>query len=64
MTPVLSDLHPATLHALAAAIQARDPELVARRQLTDEGLERLADLLIAGDRPTIGFWRKYRVATT
>jgi hypothetical protein len=58
---LLEHLAPSTLRHLAAAIEARDPEMVARRQLTEEGIERLADILLAGSVPTIGFWRRYRV---
>jgi hypothetical protein len=56
----LVDIDPRTLRDLAAAMEARHPERVARQSLTDEGLEKLADLLLAGGKPTIGFFRKYR----
>lgn len=57
----LARLSPSTLRDLAAAIEGRDPQRVARRELSDEGVERLADILLAGSEPTVGFWRRYRV---
>ena len=56
----LQHLRPKTLRDLAAAIEARSPEATARRVLSDEGIDRLADLLIDGQTPTIGLFRKYR----
>lgn len=57
----LEHLEPGTLRALAAAIEGQDSRRVARRQLTPEGVDRLAEILLAGSRPTVGFWRRYRV---
>jgi hypothetical protein len=51
-------LSPTTLRELASLIERRDPALVARRQLSPEGLERLAEILLAGSSPTVGFWRR------
>lgn len=56
----LQYLSPRTLRDLAAAIEMRDPATIARAELTDEGIERLADICLSGSRPTIGFWRRYR----
>jgi len=57
----LEHLKPSTLRALAAAIEARlPPERLTACNLTDAGVEELAELLAAGATPTIGFWRKYR----
>jgi len=50
---------PDTLRHLAAAMNAEAPELVARRRLTEEGVERLAQLMEEGRRPTIGFYRRW-----
>jgi hypothetical protein len=60
---VLTHLSPNTLRDLAAAIEYRSPKARARRALTDEGLEKLADILLAGSQPTVGFFRRYRVAS-
>jgi hypothetical protein len=59
----IEHLDPATLRHLAAAIEGRSPEMVARRALAPEGVDRLADILLGGGKPTIGFWRKYRMAS-
>jgi hypothetical protein len=61
---LLQHLKPSTLRHLAAVIERQDPKRIARHQLTDEGVERLAEILISGSRPTIGFWRKYRRVET
>lgn len=59
LSPVmLLGLTPAELRHLAAALEARDPELVARQQLTSQDVEELGDMLIAGRRPTIGWWKR------
>ena len=62
MTAVLTRLDPAILRELAAVIEYRSPEATARRELSLEGIERLADILMSGSTPTVGFWRKYRCA--
>jgi hypothetical protein len=59
---ILEHLDPSTLRDLAAAVEGQDPERIARRHLTPEGVERLCEILSAGDRPTVGFYRRYRVA--
>lgn len=55
---VLQHLSPETLRDLAGAITARRPSTISRRRLTPEGVEQLADMLIAGQKPTIGFFRR------
>ena len=54
---VLEHLSPETLRDLAGAITARRPSMIARRRLTPEGIDKLADMLLAGQKPTIGFFR-------
>lgn len=51
----------ATLRELAAIKERQDPARLARQQLTPMGVDRLAEILARGDRPTIGFFRRYRV---
>ncbi|MGD0748150.1 MAG: hypothetical protein ABSB68_10105 [Acidimicrobiales bacterium] len=58
---LLEHLSPSTLRDLAAAVEGQDPVRIARRQLTPEGVERLCEILAADDRPTVGFYRRYRV---
>ena len=45
-----------TLRELAAVIERQDPARKARLELTEAGVERLAEILMAGDRPTVGFY--------
>jgi hypothetical protein len=61
----LQHLRPSTLRALADAIEYRrqGPERLCAADLTDEGVERLGDMLMKGNQPTVGFWRKYRRPT-
>ena len=49
------------LRELAAVKDRQDPVRLARRALTDEGVEKLADILLAGSSPTVGFLKRYRV---
>ena len=60
--PGLAQLSPRTLRDLAAAIEARTPAARARDTLSPEGVDRLADILIQGTTPTIGFYRRYAPA--
>lgn len=57
---VLQYLNPSTLRDLAAAIEYGSPKAKARRELTPEGIEKLAAILVAGGTPTAGFFRRYR----
>jgi len=56
---ILRELDPRALRDLAAAIEAQSPEARARARLTDEGRTELADILLRGDRPTCGWWRRH-----
>ena len=57
--PDLTHLSPRTLRDLAAAIEARTPAVRGRDTLSPEGVDRLADILVSGSTPTIGFYRRY-----
>jgi hypothetical protein len=50
---------PSTLRHVAAAMEARDPRLVARRRLSEASLCELADMILEGRTPTIGWWRRH-----
>jgi hypothetical protein len=52
-------LDPTTLRELAAVIEWRCSGVEARRSLSEDGVRELADMLIAGERPTIGWWRRH-----
>lgn len=47
------------LRHLAGAMEADSPVLVARRRLTESGVERLAELMENGRHPTVGFYRRW-----
>jgi len=59
----IAHLSPETLRDLAAAIEWRSSAARARRALTDEGIERLADIYLAGSLPTVGFFLRHRRPT-
>jgi len=46
----------ANLRHQAALIDGRDWELRARRSLSPEGVDRLAEILLNCSCPTVGFW--------
>jgi hypothetical protein len=54
---------PEILRELAALLEDRQPNRAgsrrARRSLSPEALEELADMLAAGKRPTVGWWRRH-----
>jgi hypothetical protein len=52
----LPSTSPEVLRELAAVIEKRDPARRARQSLTPESLEELADMLLAGKRPSLGWW--------
>lgn len=62
---VLEQLSPKTLRHLGSALMGRaavmEADAAARIQLTDEGIERLTEILVRGDKPTIGFYRRHLV---
>jgi hypothetical protein len=54
---------PEILRELAAVIEARDPGRRARQSLSPEKVEELADMLLRGDRPTVGWWKRALAAS-
>jgi hypothetical protein len=55
---MLLELDPQQLRELAAARERLSPKMQAHRRLDDEGREALFGILVRGDRPTIGWWRR------
>jgi hypothetical protein len=55
-----SELDPQVLHELAWLKAQNSRRMTARQGLSEQGIEKLADILInRGSVPTVGFWRKY-----
>ena len=50
---------PATLREMASAMEERAPIRVACRQLDAVGIDALAEMLLAGKTPTLGWWRRH-----
>jgi hypothetical protein len=66
MTVIPDTLSPRTkrhlAHALLASAEAAEEVQRQRRlELTEEGTVKLASILMAGSKPTVGFYRRYRV---
>jgi hypothetical protein len=61
----LASTTPEILRELADLLETREPNRAgspeARRRLSPESLEELAGMLIAGKRPTVGWWRRHLV---
>jgi hypothetical protein len=51
------------LRQLAAVRDARSPRGIARRSLDEASREELADMIVSGKRPTVGWWRRHSKAT-
>lgn len=49
-----------TLTHLAYLLRQREPDFRARRSLTSDALEELADMIADGRTPTLGWWRRAR----
>jgi hypothetical protein len=49
----------AQLRHLAALKDADSPGMRARRNLDEASVEELAEMLVAGKTPTIGWWRRH-----
>ncbi len=54
----VTTLSPQTLRELAAALEWNSPRAKARRDLSPKAIDELALMLIAGNRPTLGWWRR------
>jgi hypothetical protein len=56
---LLTAVDASTLRELADLKERQDPRRRAIHKLSPEGLDRLAEILLAGSQPTIGFWRRW-----
>jgi hypothetical protein len=65
ITPtLLRDLGPTALREIASVMEATSPASVGRSRLTDEGRADLADMLLSGRKPTIGWWERHLKGTS
>jgi hypothetical protein len=60
---MIGTLSPRTLREVASAMEAMSPEARAVAELSDEGINVLARILLAGGKPTVGFLRRHRCAS-
>ena len=56
---LVSQFTASDLRHLASLMEAESPGMIARRDLSNASIEELADLLVSGGKPTIGFWRRH-----
>ena len=49
---------PDTLRHLACLMERERPPRVARRRLSEASVEELAEMIVEGRTPTIGWWRR------
>jgi hypothetical protein len=64
MSTIPAQLSARTLRDLGSALIARaraveQSEATYGRELSPEGVERLAEILAAGSRPSLGFWLRH-----
>jgi hypothetical protein len=50
---------PDTLRHLACLMEAEHPRVRARRSLSPEGVDRLAEIVGNGSTPTVGFFKRW-----
>jgi hypothetical protein len=55
---LISQFSPDALRTLAYMKEQESPGLKARLRLSQASVEELAEMLTAGRKPTIGFWRR------
>jgi hypothetical protein len=60
---ILPSTSPQVLRELAALIEEREPSRRARQSLSPDKLDELADMLLRGKRPTIGWWQRALAAS-
>ncbi|MGA7418610.1 MAG: hypothetical protein WBW80_11490 [Acidimicrobiales bacterium] len=56
---IANSFKPSELRHLAAIRDAESPRVVARQSLDEASVEELADMIVSGKRPTIGWWRRH-----
>ena len=54
----ITDMSPKMLRDLAAAIEWNSPGSRARRSLSSESVEELAAMMVTGQKPVLGWWRR------
>ena len=61
---IANSFAPDELRHLAAIRDAERPGSIARRSLSNRSAEELADMIVGGRRPTIGWWRRHSKAAS
>ena len=56
---LVSQFTASDLRHLASLMEAESPGMIARSRLSDASVDQLADLLVSGRKPTIGFWTRH-----
>ena len=55
---LVSQFTPEALRHLASMMEDESPGMVARRRLNETGVNALAEILVTGNKPTIGWWSR------
>ena len=53
---LISQFTPEALRHLASVMENESPGMVARRRLNETSVNALADILVTGKKPTVGWW--------
>ncbi len=56
---IAASFEPGELRHLAAIQDAESPRVVARRSLDEQSIEELAELVVGGGIPALGWWRRH-----
>jgi hypothetical protein len=55
---LVSQFTPEALRHLASVMEDESPGMVARRRLDETSVNALADILVKGEKPTVGWWSR------
>jgi hypothetical protein len=56
---LVSQFTATTRRHLASLMEAETPGMVARRRVSEEGIEELAEMIVPGRSGTFGWWRRH-----
>jgi hypothetical protein len=55
---LISQFTPSALRELASIMEYESPGMIARRRLSSTSVNALAEILVSGRRPTVGWWKR------
>ena len=60
---LVSQFTPSALRELASLMEDTSPGMIARRRLSETSVNALAEFLVSGRTPTIGWWKNHAPVT-